>query len=52
MVQVRIKNKFPEIIISKISKANYAFHEKYHGTGKVDFLFFNSFLLLLPKPLF
>ena len=52
MVQVRIKNKFPETITSKISKANSVFHEKQHATGKVDFLIFNSFLLLLPKPLF
>ena len=52
MVQVRIKNKFPETITSKITKANSTFHEKQPATGKVDFLFFNSFLLVLPKPLF
>ena len=52
MVQVRTKNKFPETITSKISKANSYFHLDQLATGKADYIFLKSFLLVLTKLVF
>ena len=52
MVQVRVKNKFPETITSKISKTNSYFHLDQLATRKADFIFFKSFLLVLTKLVF
>ena len=36
-------------IMDKIFEINSSFHVKYRTTGKVQILFFNSFLLVLTK---
>ena len=40
---------FVATIIHKIFEINSSFHVKQHTTGKVQFLFFSSFLLVLTK---
>ena len=49
-MQVKIKKKFPETTTLKISENNYSFHLKWCTMGKVSFLFFKSFLLVVTKP--
>ena len=50
--QVRNKKLFLETIIHKVFAADSSFHVKWRTTGKVQFLFFRSFLLVLTKFLF
>ena len=47
--QVRIKKIVPDPITHKISESNLSFYVKYRTKGKVLFLFFKSFLLVLTK---
>ena len=43
---------FDPAIIHNVSETNSSFHVKWHTTGKVYFLFFKNFLLVLTKFLF
>ena len=47
-----MKKSFPERMIHKILETNSSFHVKQCTTGKVKFLFFKTFLLILRKLLF
>ena len=47
--QIRNEKLFCETIMDKIYGKNPSFHVKYHTTGKVHFIFFRSFLLVLIK---
>ena len=42
-------NRFEPTSIHKIFETKYSFHVKQRTTGKVQFLFFSSFLLVLTK---
>ena len=46
------KKLFAETTIHKIFETNSSFHVKQRTTGKVQFVFFSSFLLVLTKFLF
>ena len=48
----RGKNPLPETIIHKIFETNTSLHVKWRTTGKVYFLLFKRFLLLLTKSSF
>ena len=41
------KKMLPDTTMDKIFEANSSFHVKWRTTGKVQFLFFRSFLLVL-----
>ena len=47
--ELESKKWFPERISYKISETNPSFHVKQHTTGKVESLFFGTFLLELTK---
>ena len=49
MGRVSSKKLFAETTIHKIFETNSSFHVKQHTTGKVQFLFFSSILLVLTK---
>ena len=52
MEHVKSKKLFLETTVDKIFEISSTFHVKYRTTGKFQFLFFGSFLLLLTKFLF
>ena len=52
MEHVKSKKLFLETTVDKIFETSSTFHVKYRTTGKFQFLFFGSFLLLLTKFLF
>ena len=47
--KVRSKILFAERILAKIYQTNCSFFVKQHATGKVQFVFFKNFLLVLTK---
>ena len=47
--KVAIKKQFPEKIIQKIAETKSSFHVKQGTTGKVQFQFLKSFLVVLTK---
>ena len=49
MGQVRRRKMFQETIIHKTFEINSGFHVKERTAGKVQFLFFKNFLLVLTK---